>query len=453
MAMTYWRQAGLNYIQFSAIAAKIVRRALKAPLRAEALRREEINVKINPWKDGKPVKSSPDCSSLKVEPVHGHLGDPMIMNEGSGYHQHMEDLMTLELEEKRSFFEAIETFSLETHEEERPERGLRDRFEPAFRGKIVHRRDDSAQTEAHEHSCTDKTFKKLSFRTRRRLACCSMLTGSQPTVLGLAEFVPQRDYHGRNPQRNHGGPVLGEQFPDKLRVAVYGVKGEAETKAEDGSEEECSKDQLLLHLHLDRRPGQVVSGHCDERHAPWIEETETVDFLSILPMPIGLSGIKNQPIRIEKTVKIYRQNTHLRAPSSNHLPPYVSALASIDTWLTHSATWLLLQKNLTQQMSPDIPRLRVDPEDGPEAGGEGRQRRPMPVVQEVIVLEPGRKVVERHHLPRLLAHLPHEVLRGLHRVVRHEPRGLHRLVRHQAQVHLVARVSHVRLHKNSNAHS
>ncbi|OXU31656.1 hypothetical protein TSAR_014850 [Trichomalopsis sarcophagae] len=53
--MSAWRQAGLNYINYSQIAAKLVRQALKAELRVEAAKRDEVNVKFTPWKDGKPA--------------------------------------------------------------------------------------------------------------------------------------------------------------------------------------------------------------------------------------------------------------------------------------------------------------------------------------------------------------------------------------------------------------
>ncbi|XP_076766148.1 protein stunted isoform X1 [Xylocopa sonorina] len=53
--MSVWRQAGLNYINYSQIAAKLVRQAVKQDLRAEALKRDEVNVKFTQWKDGKPT--------------------------------------------------------------------------------------------------------------------------------------------------------------------------------------------------------------------------------------------------------------------------------------------------------------------------------------------------------------------------------------------------------------
>ncbi|XP_049818520.1 protein stunted-like isoform X2 [Aethina tumida] len=53
--MTAWRAAGLNYINYSNIAAKLLRQALKPELRAEAAKRSESHVKITKWADGKPI--------------------------------------------------------------------------------------------------------------------------------------------------------------------------------------------------------------------------------------------------------------------------------------------------------------------------------------------------------------------------------------------------------------
>ncbi|XP_014215122.1 protein stunted isoform X1 [Copidosoma floridanum] len=53
--MSAWRQAGLNYINYSQIAARLVRQALKSDLRVEAAKRDEANVRVTQWKDGKPI--------------------------------------------------------------------------------------------------------------------------------------------------------------------------------------------------------------------------------------------------------------------------------------------------------------------------------------------------------------------------------------------------------------
>ncbi|VVC45333.1 Hypothetical protein CINCED_3A005611 [Cinara cedri] len=54
--MSYWRAAGLNYVTYSNIAAKIVRRVLKPELQANAIKRDETHVKFTPWIKGKPSK-------------------------------------------------------------------------------------------------------------------------------------------------------------------------------------------------------------------------------------------------------------------------------------------------------------------------------------------------------------------------------------------------------------
>lgn len=51
----YWRDVGLNYIQYSNICAKVVRQALKPNLRADAAKRDISHIKFTHWRDGKPV--------------------------------------------------------------------------------------------------------------------------------------------------------------------------------------------------------------------------------------------------------------------------------------------------------------------------------------------------------------------------------------------------------------
>ncbi|XP_036388204.1 ATP synthase subunit epsilon, mitochondrial [Megalops cyprinoides] len=45
--VAYWRQAGLSYIRYSAICARVVRAALKPQLKVEAEKAAEANVKIS----------------------------------------------------------------------------------------------------------------------------------------------------------------------------------------------------------------------------------------------------------------------------------------------------------------------------------------------------------------------------------------------------------------------
>ncbi|EEB19674.1 ATP synthase epsilon chain, putative [Pediculus humanus corporis] len=53
--MSGFRMVGLNYVQYSNIAARMLRRALKPEKRADAAKREESHIKFTQWKDGKPV--------------------------------------------------------------------------------------------------------------------------------------------------------------------------------------------------------------------------------------------------------------------------------------------------------------------------------------------------------------------------------------------------------------
>ncbi|XP_017778015.1 PREDICTED: ATP synthase subunit epsilon, mitochondrial isoform X1 [Nicrophorus vespilloides] len=54
--MTAWRAAGLNYINYSTIAARLLRQALKPDFKVEAMKREASQIKFTPWIDGKSQK-------------------------------------------------------------------------------------------------------------------------------------------------------------------------------------------------------------------------------------------------------------------------------------------------------------------------------------------------------------------------------------------------------------
>jgi len=53
--MTFWRAAGLNYVNYSNIAARVVRKALKPELQNDAAKREIVSIKFMKWENGKPV--------------------------------------------------------------------------------------------------------------------------------------------------------------------------------------------------------------------------------------------------------------------------------------------------------------------------------------------------------------------------------------------------------------
>ena len=52
--VAYWRQAGLNYLQFSRIASQTLRRCLKPEYQTGALMKKESNLKLTKWVEGKP---------------------------------------------------------------------------------------------------------------------------------------------------------------------------------------------------------------------------------------------------------------------------------------------------------------------------------------------------------------------------------------------------------------
>ncbi|MPC39412.1 ATP synthase subunit epsilon, mitochondrial [Portunus trituberculatus] len=61
--MTFWRAAGLNYAQYSVIAARALRQALKEPTKSEALKRDGSLIKIVKWKDGKAISKEESRAS------------------------------------------------------------------------------------------------------------------------------------------------------------------------------------------------------------------------------------------------------------------------------------------------------------------------------------------------------------------------------------------------------
>ena len=53
--MNFWRAVGLNYVQYSNISARLVRKSLKPSLQADALKHDVVNIKFTKWEAGKPV--------------------------------------------------------------------------------------------------------------------------------------------------------------------------------------------------------------------------------------------------------------------------------------------------------------------------------------------------------------------------------------------------------------
>ncbi|XP_076117640.1 ATP synthase F(1) complex subunit epsilon, mitochondrial-like [Mytilus galloprovincialis] len=52
---TFWKRAGINYIQYSSICANAVRRCLKPEFQADAEKRSETLIKTFKWVEGKPI--------------------------------------------------------------------------------------------------------------------------------------------------------------------------------------------------------------------------------------------------------------------------------------------------------------------------------------------------------------------------------------------------------------
>ncbi|KAJ2697543.1 hypothetical protein FB645_005891 [Coemansia sp. IMI 203386] len=54
-----WRAAGMNYLQYSNIAARALRRVVKPQLQSEVAKREGVSIKYAKWDNGKAGASSP----------------------------------------------------------------------------------------------------------------------------------------------------------------------------------------------------------------------------------------------------------------------------------------------------------------------------------------------------------------------------------------------------------
>jgi len=53
--MSKWRELGLTYINYSNVAARVLRGSLKTDLQADAAKRATAHVKFTKWTDGKPA--------------------------------------------------------------------------------------------------------------------------------------------------------------------------------------------------------------------------------------------------------------------------------------------------------------------------------------------------------------------------------------------------------------
>ncbi|KAK0572772.1 hypothetical protein LWI29_036991 [Acer saccharum] len=57
-AAPFWRAAGMTYINYANLCAKMVRNCLKEPHKSEAISREKVHYSISKWADGKQEKPS-----------------------------------------------------------------------------------------------------------------------------------------------------------------------------------------------------------------------------------------------------------------------------------------------------------------------------------------------------------------------------------------------------------
>lgn len=61
--VAYWRQAGLNYLQFSRLASQTLRKCLKPEFQTEAVMQKQSALKMIKWEGGKPTT---ETKSIKL---------------------------------------------------------------------------------------------------------------------------------------------------------------------------------------------------------------------------------------------------------------------------------------------------------------------------------------------------------------------------------------------------
>ncbi|KAJ1835416.1 hypothetical protein LPJ63_001161 [Coemansia sp. RSA 2711] len=66
--MTFaWRAAGMNYLQYSSIAARALRRVAKSELQPEIAKRQGMGIKAAKWENGKSGLPTP-VSTIETRP-------------------------------------------------------------------------------------------------------------------------------------------------------------------------------------------------------------------------------------------------------------------------------------------------------------------------------------------------------------------------------------------------
>lgn len=60
MSTVFYLNINFRYIQYSNIAARVLRGSLKADLKADAAKRADSHVKFTKWTDGKPARKYTD---------------------------------------------------------------------------------------------------------------------------------------------------------------------------------------------------------------------------------------------------------------------------------------------------------------------------------------------------------------------------------------------------------
>jgi F-type H+-transporting ATPase subunit epsilon len=64
--VSFWRQAGLSYLRYANLCAKMVRNCLKEPHKAKALERDTIQFNVSQWRGGKATRGGMYAACIQV---------------------------------------------------------------------------------------------------------------------------------------------------------------------------------------------------------------------------------------------------------------------------------------------------------------------------------------------------------------------------------------------------
>lgn len=211
--------------------------------------------------------AAPSCRVAKLLQV----GDAVEMNESSGDHQDVEQLVgvepdvTLAREEPLRDASGVQTRSgnIERRHEQQPAHlAHRGGFDQTLADDKVQGGNHAAQTQPHKHSCSDSSVLRLGKEVTLgdddggQSQYAHHYQVDEAGLRGAVEGVVQPGDKRAHDQEGDPTVVqLGEDSGDALRVAVDCVEEPGEGEAKDGSQEKHPDHNLLLERGHERHVG------------------------------------------------------------------------------------------------------------------------------------------------------------------------------------------------------